>query len=99
MADPIEAERRDLLARHAPLEIDGNRAVRQRVGQVADDGDGDGREGGERAGFVVVAHGAHHLAALAMPGIENAAQLVGLAQKGVGLVDQQRRAIALHDPE
>ena len=44
---------------------------------------------------MIVADRAQDLAALAMAGIQHAAQLVGLAEEGVGLVDQQRRTISL----
>ena len=67
----------------------------KRVGQGADDPDGDRRIGGERARLVIVAHGAQDAAAAPVPGIQDAAQIVRFGQEGIGLVDQQARAITL----
>ena len=48
---------------------------------------------------MIIADGAQHGAALAMAGIEDAAQLVIFVQEGVGLIDQERRLVAFDYPE
>ena len=57
--------------------------------QLPDQRDGAGTEGRERARLVIVADIAQHRTALAMPAVQDAAQLFVLPEKAVGLVDHQ----------
>src|SRR4051812_45610019 len=74
-------------------------AVFEGAGYRADGSNGDRRPGREPARFMVFARRADYLAGAAVPGIEDAPQLLGLGQEGVSLVDQERRARGLDGAE
>ena len=98
MVSAVEAERRDPLLPQPPLQFDHHGAVVQRVGQRPDQRDDDRRIGRERADSKSSPTVRSTVPPLRLP-FEHAAQLVVVVQERIGLVDQQRRLLALDDAE
>lgn len=89
----------DALALGAAAHPDHDRAVHDRVREVTDARQRRHREGVEAVRGVVVAHHPQDVAVALVPGVEQAAHLLvllgllGGAEDGVGLVDQQGRGL------
>jgi hypothetical protein len=93
------AEPFNLLAWCLAPHFDGNRAVRQRVLQLADLCNRHRAMRRERARLEVIANGANNLAAATMAGIQDPAQFLVFAKECIGLVNQQCWTHRLDCPE
>jgi hypothetical protein len=88
-AGTVQPQALDLLARGAPAHRHDQAAIGQRVGEAADERHCLGRPGREPARLVVVADRAHDVGGIAgVTAVEDAAQLLLVAQEGVRLVDR-----------